>query len=371
MLRACGAVLMASTGPAVIGGARALATSGGAAAATKVGLVGLGRVGSRFLNRLLDAGHEVVLHDSNKLAVDRALAAGKAHPAGIVSARDSPAEIAAEEGTNIVLTVLPDNSSLEEVFHGRRGLLRAPGGLRTSLFVNISTVEPRTVQRLAAAVRAARVAPGATPLTASGVPELLDAPATGGVVGADSGTMCFCVGAGSVADVEAARPVLDVLGNHITHTGPVGSGSVAKLCNALVMSASMTAVAEALALGRRMGVDPAVLSDVLNSGSGRTWAGEVYSPAPGVCPGAPASQGYRAGQEVDQVRAQLRMLIRAGEAAHSPVPCARFTEQIYSTMHDEGLGDMDFSSVYRFAYGSGCDNPAWQEGQQLHSAAAP
>jgi 3-hydroxyisobutyrate dehydrogenase-like beta-hydroxyacid dehydrogenase len=284
-----------------------------------------------------------------------------------VTVRDSPAEVSATDGVGLVLTVLPDAASLEEVFLGPAGLLRAPGGIRPSLFVNVSTVDPDTARRLAAEVRAA---PLAAPAPGRAAAALLDAPATGGVPGAESGELVFCVGADDAADIEAARPTLELLGRRIAHCGPVGAGSVAKLvrapclarpprgstggaegegrgrpagagrgtawprhpwlpprfapplcsrasesvpacsaapaspwplypalalptslrgtprplppsqpppptfhrgpqCNALVMSASMTAVSEALALGKRMGVDPAVLTDVLQSGSGR------------------------------------------------------------------------------------------------------
>lgn len=372
MLRACGVALLNSgalSRGATLAAARCFSAS--SAACDKVGFVGLGRIGSRLVPRLLDQGHEVVLHDNNKLALARIAEIGAQHPNGTVTVRDSPAELAATEGVDVVFTVLPDPAALDSVFLGTEGLLRAPGGLRPSLFINVSTVDPDMVRRLAGEVRRAPLAEGARAITASGRPALLDAPATGGVVGAEAGELCFCVGVEDEADLKTARPFLDLLGGHITHCGPVGSGSVAKLCNALVMSASMAAVSEALALGKRLNVDPAVLTDVLNSGSGRCWAAEKYNPVPGIVPGTPANNGYRAGQQVDQVREQLLMLMKAGERVHSPTPMARFTEEQYRIMHDEGLGAKDFGAIFRYRYGSGCDNELWKEGHELFSSQIP
>lgn len=342
------------------------------AASAKIGFIGLGRMGYRMVPRLLDAGHEVVAYDTNKLAVERIQEAGAAHPNGSVTVRDSPAALAATEGLSTVITVLPDRDALTAVFLGPDGLLAAPGGPKPSLFINVSTVDPETIQQLAQRVAATKLAPGApAPQTVSGGCVLIDAPATGGVVGAESGSLCFCVGAGERRDADAAAAVLKLLGSHITYCGPIGAGSVAKLCNALVMGATMAAVSEALALGKRLHVDPAILTDVLLSGSGRCWAAEKNNPAPGVVPGAPSNHGYRPGQAVDQVREQLLMLIKAGDKVHSPTPVAEFTEEQYRIMHDEGLGDKDFSALYRYRYGSGCDNAEWKEGQQLFSSQIP
>lgn len=233
----------------------------------KVGVVGLGRIGAIFVPRLLDAGRDVVVHDANPLAVARALEAGASHRAGgaAVTAASSPQELAETDGVGAVVTVVSDPSALRDVFEGPKGLLAARGGVRPSLFVNVSTVDPDTVRALAERVARAELHPSAAaagglaaaPETASGRPTLLDAPATGGVVGARAGDLCFSVGAADGRDVEAARPILSALGAHVAHCGGVGAGSVAKLCNTLVMSASMVAVAEALALGKRLGVDPA------------------------------------------------------------------------------------------------------------------
>ncbi|GBF94623.1 3-hydroxyisobutyrate dehydrogenase [Raphidocelis subcapitata] len=371
---ACSGGLLGRAGAALWCAAtsRGFAAAGSAAAEPyKVGLIGLGRMGARMAPRLLDAGHDLVVNDSNGLAVERIREIGAQHPNGSVTVRDSPAALAATPGVGAVLTVLPDPASLTEVFTGARGLLAAPGGLRPSLFINISTVDPDTARRLAERVARAQLAPGAAPLTASGRPALLDAPATGGVAGAEGGALCFSVGAADAADIGAARPLLRVLGSHITHCGPVGAGSVAKLCNALVMSSTMVAVAEALALGKRLNLDPAVLTDVLLSGSGRSWVVEKNNPAPGVAADSPASNGYRPGQQVDQVREQLLMLIAAGERVHSPTPMAKFAEEQYRVLHDEGVGGKDFSAIYRYRYGSGCDNAEWKSGEQLFSSQIP
>uniref|UniRef100_A0A383VQ04 3-hydroxyisobutyrate dehydrogenase-like NAD-binding domain-containing protein n=1 Tax=Tetradesmus obliquus TaxID=3088 RepID=A0A383VQ04_TETOB len=204
---------------------------------------------------------------------------------------------------------------------------------------------------------------------------------------------------GNKAAAEAAAPILRTMGSHIIHCGDHGAGISAKLCNNLVLAASMAALAEALALGKRMGLDPAVLTDVVNRGAARCWSSETYNPVPGVLqdPLLPSNRGYKAGLPLSNVSEHLNMLLEAAKVAKSPTPglplsnvsehlnmlleaakvaksptpVARSVQSLYERVEQEGLGDKDFSSVFRYVYGSGCDNTEWKDGQQLFSSHVP
>eukprot|EP00878_Enallax_costatus_P038088 GHUV01043239.1.p1 GENE.GHUV01043239.1~~GHUV01043239.1.p1 ORF type:complete len:205 (+),score=65.85 GHUV01043239.1:253-867(+) len=184
-------------------------------------------------------------------------------------------------------------------------------------------------------------------------PHIVDAPVTGATVGADAGTLTFMVG-GEPAAADAATPLLHHMGKHIIYCGNHGAGLAAKMCNNLVLAASMAAVAEALAVGKRLGLDPKILTQVLNSGAARCWSSEVYNPVPGVIQDdIPSNRGYKNGLATHVVNEHLQMLLEAAQTAHSPVPVAKMVQHLYDKIDHEGLGDKDFSSVYRYVYGSG------------------
>jgi 3-hydroxyisobutyrate dehydrogenase len=233
-------------------------------------------------------------------------------------------------------------------------------------------VDPSTARKIAEAAAKTKLAPKARPLPglSTSTATFLDAPVSGGVVGADAGSLSFMVG-GNKAALEVLKPYLQSMGTHVTYCGSSGAGAAARLCNTLVVGASMAAVSEALALGRRLGLQPETLTDVLNNSSGRCWSSERYNPVPGILPDVPSSKGYKGGLPTDFVHQQLEMLITAAEAAHSPVPVAKRMKELYEHIHDEGLGDKDFSSIFRYVYGQGCDNMEWKEGQQLFSSQVP
>jgi 3-hydroxyisobutyrate dehydrogenase len=152
---------------------------------------------------------------------------------------------------------------------------------------------------------------------------------------------------GRPAAVDALRPYFEAMGGHVTHCGGHGTGSAAKLCNTLVLAASMAAVSETLALSRRLGLEFETMTEVLNNSSGRCWSSEAYNPVPGLLPEAPSSRGYKPGMTTDMINEQLQLLIAAAEGAKSPVPVARHVKALYDHINAEGLGDKDFSSIFR------------------------
>jgi 3-hydroxyisobutyrate dehydrogenase len=176
---------------------------------------------------------------------------------------------------------------------------------------------------------------------------MVDAPVSGGVGGATNGTLTFMVG-GAPADFERAKPTLSKMGQNIVHCGDVGTGEVAKICNNLVLGVSMAAVSEAINLGVKLGIDPKVLSGVMNTSSGRCWSSDTYNPCPGVMPNVPASRGYSGGFATPLMLKDLTLATAAGAASHSPLPMAAAAQQLYETLCAHGHTGLDFSSVYKF-----------------------
>eukprot|EP00775_Hariotina_reticulata_P002770 gene2770-3063_t len=342
----------------------------------QVGFIGLGKMGSRMVNHLLDAGINVVAYDKNRLALNRARETAKAHPSGSLEVRSSPADVAADPEVPCTITMLANSEDAKACYLGDKGLFKVPGGPRSSLFIDCTTVDPATTRQLTASAGMLQLASDAPYLPGllvdDGRPQLLDAPVTGAIVGAEAGTLAFMLGGNKVA-ADAAMPLLRTMGSHIIYCGDHGAGLAAKMCSLLVVASSMAAVSEALAAGKRLGLEPKVLTQVLNFGAARCWASEVYNPVPGVIENEelPANRGYRAGLPSSVVSEQLEMLVQAAGAAKSPVPLTRHLQSLYEKIKDEGLGDKDFSSIYRYIYGSGSNNNEWKEGNQLFSAQTP
>ncbi|EFJ46488.1 hypothetical protein VOLCADRAFT_118095 [Volvox carteri f. nagariensis] len=342
--------------------------------AAKVGFVGLGAMGHRMAKHLLDAGKNLVVYDSNRFAIDRLLedasAVAAAGGPGTVEAACSPADLAETRGVSVVFTMLPGAAAARRAYLAGDGLLAASGGVVPRVLVDCTTLDPPTARELEGRVRATRISPAAGPPLPGLPPQnpaLLDAPVTGGIVGADKGTLSFLVG-GEAAALPAVEPLLRDMGSRVIWCGDAGDAQAARLCNTLVMAATMAATAEAMALSRRLGVDPGVMTRVLNSGSGRSWVSQEYNPVPGLTPDAPASQGYRAGHRSSQVVEHLTMALNAADKSHSPVPVCRNTLQLYSKIVEEGMGDQDFASIYRYVYGSGSSSHEWRSGEQLFNS---
>jgi 2-hydroxy-3-oxopropionate reductase len=210
----------------------------------RIGLIGVGIMGRPMGRNLLRAGYRLTVYDNNPLGVDELVSAG-----GV--AASSPREVA--NAVDVLITMLPDSPEVREVYLGANGAFEA---LRSGwLAIDMSSIDPAVARELAQRASAA----GA---------EMLDAPVSGGDQGAIAGTLSIMVG-GSDEAYARALPILSTLGKTIVHVGPAGSGQVVKVCNQVVVAVVIEAVAEALVLGAKAGVDPNLIADVLQGGSGR------------------------------------------------------------------------------------------------------
>jgi 3-hydroxyisobutyrate dehydrogenase len=288
----------------------------------KIGFIGLGNMGAPMVRNLLKAGHAVSVFDLNAKAVDELAAVG-------ASAAASPK--AAATAAECVITMLPAAAHVRSVLTAPDGVLA--GVAKGVAIIDSSTIDPASVKEFAA-------------LAAAQGNAFIDAPVSGGTGGAAAGTLTFMVG-GSTAQYEAVKPVLAAMGKNIVHCGDTGTGQVAKICNNLVLGITMAGVAEAMALGDALGIDPKVLAGIMNTSTGRCWSADTYNPYPGVIETAPSSRGYTGGFGTDLMLKDLGLANDAARGARQPVYLGALAQQLYQTMSSRGDGKLDFSVVIK------------------------
>lgn len=290
---------------------------------TQIAFIGLGNMGAPMVANLLKAGHRLAVFDLVPEAVARLEQAG---------ARAAASAADAAAGAQVVISMLPAGQHVKGLYLGEGALLDAVGP--DALLIDCSTIDAQTARELAAAAGQRGLA-------------MLDAPVSGGVAGAEAGTLTFIVG-GEAAALERARPILEAMGKKIFHAGGAGAGQVAKMCNNMLLGILMTGTAEALNLGVANGLDPKVLSEIMKASSGNNWALQVYNPYPGVMDGVPASRGYQGGFGVDLLVKDLGLALAAGMASQTALPLGTLVRQLYLAHSKQGAGRLDFSSIIRF-----------------------
>ncbi len=279
---------------------------------TLVGFVGLGIMGRPMARNLLKAGFPLLVHDRLREPVAEIVAAG---------ARDA-GSLAGCAQARIVITMLPDTPDVEAVLFGEDGLAGAmrPG----SVLVDMSTISPIATRDFAAR------------LAEHGV-TMLDAPVSGGYQGAEAGTLSIMVG-GEAAALERCRPVLAAVGTTVSHIGESGAGQVCKACNQVACVITIEAVAEALTLARKSGVDPAKVRQALLGGFAQSRALDLHGHR--VLDG-----NYKAGFRIALQQKDLRIALETAQASGAPLPATALVQQLYGMLAATGRADLDNSSL--------------------------
>ena len=288
----------------------------------RIGFIGVGNMGGPMLRNLIGAGHEVTAYDVVEDARQAARDAGATLAATAVDAA------AAGE---VVITMLPAGEHVREVYTGDEGIIAAlaPG----TLLIDCSTIDVETAR----AVNASAAEAGF---------ELLDAPVSGGVAGAEAATLTFMVGGADDAFARA-EPVLAVMGKTIVHAGPSGNGQAAKICNNMILGASMIVVGEAFVLAERLGLDAQMLFDITSAASGQCWSLTNYCPVPGPVPTSPANRDYQAGFTAAMMLKDLRLAQQAADAVGATTPLGAQAEALYGRYCESGNADVDFSGIIK------------------------
>jgi len=286
----------------------------------KIGFVGLGNMGAPMCRNLLRQGHALRVYDLVPALV-RPLA-----EAGCEAAASAPD---CAKGVDALVTMLPSSPHVRTAYGGTYGILAEvkPG----TLLIDCSTIDPLTARDVAMDAKARGCA-------------MIDAPVSGGVAGAEAGTLTFMVG-GDARDFEAAKPILQAMGKNVVHCGAAGNGQVAKICNNLMLAIEMIATSEGMTLAAKLGMDPKVFASIVNTSSGRCWSSDTYNPYPGVLENVPSSRGYSGGFASDLMLKDLTLVTDAAKSARVPVLLGALAQQVYQKHSADGHGAKDFSSV--------------------------
>ena len=291
-----------------------------------IGFIGLGNMGGPMARNLVKAGHQLKAFDLSEKAVAGLVEAGATRAA---TARD------AARGVEFVVTMLPAGDHVRSVYLGEDGLITAAD--KGTLFIDSSTIDVPSARETIAAAEAAGM-------------DMVDAPVSGGVGGAEAGTLTFMVG-GTPDAFARARPLLEKMGKNIFHAGAAGNGQVAKVCNNMILGISMIGVSEAFVLGEKLGLDAQTLFDISSTASGQCWSLTSYCPVPGPVPTSPANRGYAPGFTAAMMLKDLRLAQDASRTARTPTPLGAQAAQLYALMEAAGEENLDFSGVIKLIRG--------------------
>ena len=278
-----------------------------------IGFIGLGIMGRPMARNLLKAGHSLVVHSRSKGPVDEIVKAG-------ARAASSPKEVAAQ--SDVLITMLPNSPDVELVALGPNGIIE--GARRGLIFADMSTISPIVSKKVGAALEAKGVA-------------MLDAPVSGGEKGAIDGALSIMVG-GDKAVFEKVLPIFQALGKTITLLGPLGMGGFTKLANQIIVAVNLTALAEALTLGKKAGLDRELLLTALAGGLAGSKC--LDQKKPNYIAGT-----YNPGFKIDLHYKDLGLIMESASALGVPVPTTAVVQQLFNALRVKGRGGLDHSGV--------------------------
>ena len=285
----------------------------------RVGFIGLGNMGLPMASNLLKAGIEINAFD---LSTD---ALRKAEDLGMIT-KTSVIEVL--EDIDALITMLPNNVAVENIFL-KENLLGEIN--KNVIIIESSTISPQVSKNVSKKAADMDIA-------------MLDAPVSGGVKGAELGTLTFIVG-GNDDHLKKATPLFEIMGDKTFYAGRSGSGQIAKLCNNMLLAIHMCGTAETIAMGVNSGLDPTILSEIMKNSSGGNWSLEKYNPFPGVMKEVPASNAYSGGFLNSLMLKDLNLAEELATQSESNTPLGKLAKEIYEALNNQGFENLDFSSV--------------------------
>ncbi len=287
----------------------------------RIGFVGLGNMGAPMARNLVGAGHEVAVFDLSAEAMGR-----------VEGARAASGAADAAQGADFVVTMLPAGRHVRDAVLGDGGIAAAMPA--DGVLVDCSTIDVTTAREVAAGAGRA----------------VLDAPVSGGVMGAEAGTLTFMVG-GAADAFARAEPVLRAMGKTVVHCGEAGAGQAAKACNNMLLAVSMIGTCEAFVLAEKLGLSHEALFEVASKSSGQCWSLTTYCPVPGPVPGSPANRDYKPGFAAELMVKDLGLAQEAAAASGAATPMGARALELYRRFLEEGGSGADFSGIIRMLRG--------------------
>jgi 3-hydroxyisobutyrate dehydrogenase len=290
----------------------------------RVAFIGLGNMGGGMAANLAKAGHDVRAFDLSAEALERAKKAGCLPAASAASAI---------EDAEAVITMLPAGKHVDQVY--TESVL--PNAAAGAVLIDCSTIDVETARRIARAASDHGLA-------------AVDAPVSGGIAAANAGTLTFMVG-GSAAAFEQAEHYLSDMGKAVIHAGASGAGQAAKICNNLILGATMIATCEAFALAEKLGLDPQRFYDIASVSTGQSWSITSYCPVPGVGPESPADRDYQGGFAAPLMLKDLKLAMEAAEATGAETPMGARAAELYEKFVNGEGATLDFSGIIKMLKG--------------------
>lgn len=290
-----------------------------------IGFIGVGNMGTGMAANLVKAGHTVPAFDVSEAALSHAIEVGAARMSSVTEA---------VTGADAVITMLQTGQQVHDVYQNEAFAAAA----RKAILIDCSTIDVATAREVGEAAAGRGL-------------NMVDAPVSGGVAGAIAATLTFMVG-GSDKSFIMAKPILAAMGKAVIHAGPAGSGQAAKICNNMLLGASMIATAEAFNLAIKLGLDPQVFFDISSKASGQCWSMTSYCPVPGPVPAAPSNRNYDGGFISALMLKDLKLAMAASQATGASVPMGSLAESLYQNFVNLGGAPKDFSAIIKLLDGS-------------------
>ncbi len=286
----------------------------------KIAFIGLGHMGGGMAPNLAKTGHEVRAFDLVPEAVEHAAKGG-------CTAAGSAAE--AVKDADVVVTMLPTAKHVRAVFQNDV----APNAKKGALLIDCSTIDVGSAREVGEEMKGLGF-------------DFLDAPVSGGIAAAAAGSLTFMVG-GTDEQFERARPFIEPMAKAVIHAGQLGAGQAAKICNNMILGATMAATCEAFVLAKKLGLDLQNFFDISSKASGQSWSMTSYAPVPGVGPDTPADHDYEGGFAAALMLKDLKLAADAARSVGAYTPMGGEAEELYQRFVDRGGGNKDFSGIIK------------------------
>ena len=298
-----------------------------------IAFIGVGNMGNPMAQNLVKAGKKVKVFDVSKKMIDKA----REKKLDVVENFDS---LITNEVTTVI-TMLPEGKNSKEVYLGDKGLINKVS--KNCLLIDCSTIDIKT------SIEIGKKA------TEKGI-KIIDAPVSGGVMGAEKATLNIMVG-GSKEAFDIALPLLNIMGKNIFHAGELGSGNGAKICNNMSLGITMIAASESLMLAKRLNIDIKKVHEIMKNASGNSWPISVYPPLPGLIEGTPSNNNYRPGFSAGMMNKDFKLANECAKQVNASTPLGAMALEIYNKFCEEGNDTKDFSAISKVVGGDAWNYP--------------
>ena len=298
-----------------------------------IAFIGVGNMGLPMAENLKKFGKKIRVFDVSKKTIDIA----REKKLDVV---DNFNELITKE-VSTVITMLPEGKHSKEVFLGENGIINKVS--KNCLLIDCSTIDIQTSKEIGKKA------------TDSGI-KMIDAPVSGGVMGAQKATLNIMVG-GTKEAFDLALPLLKIMGKNIFHAGDLGSGNGAKICNNMSLGITMIAASESLMLAKRLNIDIKKVHEIMKNASGNSWPISVYPPLPGLIEGTPSSNKYRPGFSAGMMNKDLKLANECAKSVDAETPLGKMALEIYNKFCEEGNDTKDFSAISKVIGGDAWDYP--------------